>query len=57
MGITPSALLVISDMANEDIFSTLPKKVIELGTQEVHCQDSDLIDHLFESFCVEPVWN
>ncbi|MFO0130266.1 MAG: hypothetical protein ACK54J_24390 [Pseudanabaena sp.] len=52
MGITPSALLIISDMANENMFSVLPKKIIELGTQEVHCRDSDLIDHLFDSFCV-----
>jgi len=52
MGITPSALLIISDMAKENMFTTLPKKIIELGTQEVHCQDSDLIDHLFDSFCI-----
>ena len=52
MGITPSALLIISDMAQKNMFVTLPKKIIELGTQEVHCKDSDLIDHLFDSFCV-----
>lgn len=52
MGITPSALLIISDMAQENMFTILPKKIIELGTQEVHCQNSDLIDHLFDSFCV-----
>jgi hypothetical protein len=50
MGVTPAALQIISDMAQKKMFTGLPLTLIELGSQEVHCHDHELIEKVFDSF-------
>lgn len=54
MGITPAALKIISDMAQKKLFAHQPLKIIELGSQEVHCHSAGLIADVFDSFGINP---
>lgn len=52
MGITPAALKIINDMAQKSLFDNRPLRIIELGSQEIHSNESVLVDNLYETFGV-----
>ena len=52
MGITPAALKILSDMQKNDFFSDKPLRVMEFGSQEVHCNSPELISEVFDAFRV-----
>lgn len=54
MGITPAALQIISDMAQKNMFANQSRTIIELGSQDVHCSNTGLIAHVFDSFGISP---
>ncbi|WP_431855281.1 hypothetical protein [Azospirillum sp.] len=54
MGVTNPALRIIANMAVGKLFGGQDLSIIELGSQDVHCQDQSLYRGLFDAFGVAP---
>lgn len=50
MGVTNPALRIIANMAASKLFDGRDSSVIELGSQDLHCQDQAIYRGLFDAF-------